>query len=165
MSNYSGNFRNCECKDCYWVIKEVYFFDMHMSEVASLIQAYAAQPIGQWVLEQFDIVYELENSLCGDDIVVYALLSSDKLTIEKFSHAWSPQMFTLASASILAEQVQWELVSTVLQWWVSTMENRWLYVSPRRKRATVTALLALHNGLVEYLSQWEKRDYETILQQ
>lgn len=131
--------------------------------VADMIQAYASDPIAQYEMTEYDCTYTQWNSLCGDSITVFLQLSDDKQTITDFSHAWAPQMFTLAAASMLAEEIIWKKIATVMERGWSYMEWLWLVVSPRRKRSTVSALLAVHNCLVKHLWKGQELDYEEIL--
>lgn len=72
-------------------------------------------------------------------------------------------MFTLASASILAENIEWKNIDEVLNRWGEYMKELGLHVSPRRKRSTVSALLAVHNALYSYLWIEKIETYEDIL--
>lgn len=124
---------------------------MSINHAAELIKAYSAEPIGQGVLEQYDASYEQGNVICGDTIVVYLQIDEKNKTIKKYSHAGEPQMFTLAAASMLAEEIEGQSVETVLGRGAQFMEELGLAVSPRRKRSTVSALLAVHNALYQWL--------------
>lgn len=44
---------------------------------ADLIQAYSADPINQYVMEDFTVMYEQGNALCGDTIIVYVKISDE----------------------------------------------------------------------------------------
>ena len=50
-----------------------------------MIQAYARDPINQYVMENFTISFQQENSVCGDMIIVYVRIEDD--CIVEFSHA------------------------------------------------------------------------------
>lgn len=83
-----------------------------MMDVSDLVQAYSKDPINQYVMDDFDISEEQQNSVCGDMIRVYLKISEvrnetpeKKYVIEAFSHAGKPQMFTIAAASMLAEEI------------------------------------------------------------
>ncbi len=73
-------------------------------------------------------------------------------------------MFTVAAASMLAEEIEWKAIQEVLTRWANFMKELWLDVSPRRKRSIVSALLAVHNALYKFL--WESRieTYAEILE-
>ena len=74
-----------------------------MNHAADLIQAYSADPIGCGTLEHPTCTYTQSNSLCGDSLVVF-LKIEDGIVVD-FKHAGDPQMFTLAAASMLAEEI------------------------------------------------------------
>ena len=128
----------------------------------TLIQAYAKDPINNYVMESFSISKEQQNSVCGDMIIVYVRIS-DRWAIDKFSYAWAPQMFTLAAASLLAEEVEWKKIEDVLAWNYATMQWLWFEVSPRRRRSAVSALLALKNAIHEWKGDWIEEVYADLM--
>lgn len=136
---------------------------MSINHAAELVKAYSAQPIGLWVLSEYDATWEQGNAICGDTITVYLQVDRLTKTIKKYSHSWEPQMFTLAAASMLSEEIEWKKIETVLSRGGEFMKELWLAVSPRRKRSTVSALLAVHNALYEW--SWENKveTYDDIL--
>lgn len=128
----------------------------------TLIQAYAKDPINNYVMESFSVSKEQHNSVCGDMISVYVRVSDNGI-IEEFSHSWVPQMFTLAAASLLAEEVVWKDIHEVLTWNYWTMQWLWFEVSPRRRRSAVSALLALKNALHEWKKDWIEEWYQDLM--
>jgi len=126
-----------------------------------MIQAYARDPINQYVMENFTISFQQENSVCGDMIIVYVRIEDD--CIVEFSHAWAPQMFTSAAASLLAEHIQWKKLSDILSWDYSMMQWLGFEVSPRRRRSAVSALLAVRNAIHTYLDDGLHDTYTNVL--
>ena len=73
-------------------------------------------------------------------------------------------MFTVAAASMLAEEIENKPIKEVLTRWWTFMKDLGLDVSPRRKRSTVSALLAVHNALYWCLWESRKETYAEILE-
>jgi NifU-like protein involved in Fe-S cluster formation len=114
-------------------------------------------------MEYFSVSETQENSVCGDILTIYLLISEEWM-IEEYSHTGKPQMFTLAAASMLAEVIEWEKIETVLSRWGDYMkDDLGLDVSTRRQRSTVTALLAVHNAIYAWHKSDKRENYEEIL--
>jgi len=136
---------------------------MSINHSAELIKAYSADPIGLWVLEEYDATREQGNTICGDTISVFLQIDPLLKTIKKYSHSGEPQMFTLAAASMIAETIEGVSIEEVLSRWGEYMKGLGLDVSPRRKRSTVSALLAIHNALYQWQGIEKKETYDDIL--
>jgi NifU-like protein involved in Fe-S cluster formation len=94
-------------------------------------------------------------------IIVYIRIEKD--CIVEFSHAWAPQMFTLAAASLLAEEIEWKTLTEVLSWNYAYMQSLGFEVSPRRRRSAVSALLAVRNAIHIYRKDGLYDTYSDIL--
>lgn len=70
------------------------------------ILKHAANAVGHGRLEHADRTVTVHNPLCGDRISVYLKLTDDKIT--DFSHEVKACVLCQASASILAENIQGE---------------------------------------------------------
>lgn len=57
------------------------------------------------MLADATIVQEQLNTVCGDDICVYLKIDENR-RITAFRYSGHPSMFTLAAASMLAEQIE-----------------------------------------------------------
>ena len=62
-----------------------------------------------------------------------------------------PSMITQAAASFFSEMVVGKTFEQVLQMNEQTMKDNDFIVSPRRRRASVIAILATRNAIHEYL--------------
>jgi len=138
------------------------FFWKKMNESADLIKDYAANPINNFEMEDADIVYEEWNIVCGDQIKIFLKLDGDK--IQKFSFAGNTATVSTASASIIAEEIEWKTTEEVLTRNYEYMKNLGLEVSTRRKRAVVLPIVAVINGIYKYKWEDKKVDFDDLLE-
>ena len=131
-------------------------------ETNDLIVAYSRDPVWQGVMEDYTVMQKVENTVCGDFIIVYVKIDAND-RIEAFSWSGDPAMHTLAAASLLTEYIVWESVDTVLERTYKQIKERWLSVSTRRQRSAVTALLATRNALHTRRNDWIVDTYEWLL--
>ncbi len=120
-----------------------------------LMQEYSKNPINNFKMQDFTIKQHEGNFICWDDITVY--LKIDNNTIKNYSFDGNCSTITTASASLLAELVIDKHLEEILSWWYKFLNEHWLEVSNKRKRAAVIALLATRNAIHTYLNQ-EKQD-------
>ncbi len=132
-----------------------------MTETALLLQAYSADPIARFVMEDFDISKEQHNSVCGDSLCVYIKFDWD--IIKDRSREWPAEMQTTAAASMLWEIIQWKNITVVLWRTYEFIKQLWLDLSPRRRRSWVTALLATRNALHQRLDDWILDTYQDMM--
>ncbi len=135
-----------------------------MAEYSDLIQSYSRDPINQYVMEDFTVSFEQGNAICADSIIVYLKISPEGI-ITEYSHAGQPAMFTLAAASMLAEEIIDVHVDEVLKRNYDFMKGIGFEVSPRRKRSAVSALLAVRNAIHERKKDGKMDTYEIVLQE
>jgi NifU-like protein involved in Fe-S cluster formation len=127
-----------------------------------LIAAYSRDPVGFVPMEDPTVTFRQENTVCGDFLVVYLKITSDQ-KIEAFSYQGDPAIHTIAAASLLAEYICGQPISSVLTRTYDQMKERWLVVSARRQRSAVTALLATRNALHSWLHDGRVDTYEELL--
>ena len=156
-------------------------------ETSLIIQAYSRDPIHQYEMEDFTVQQEQKNSVCGDMIVIYLKINEiddqkttdhrpqttepnlvgkydgKKYIIAEYSHAWAPQIFTIAAASLLAEEIEGKDIEEVLIRDYAYMKGLWFDVSPRRKRSAVSALLAVRNAIHIWKNDAVVDGYEDLL--
>ena len=133
-------------------------------ETASIITDYATDPINNFVLDKYTVKYSVWNEICGDGITIYLLIDKNN-NIEDYSFSWFPAMVATASASMIAEQIVWKSLDTVLKWDFDFMKSLWLEVSPRRKRAVVLPLVAVRNAIHVYLKDEKKDDFDDLIKE
>ena len=132
-----------------------------MSEFSSLVQAYYQNPINNRKMEDATISRHEGNSLCGDDITVYLKIEND--IIIDWSYDGMPSMITQAAASFFSELVIGKTLDELLQMNEQTMKDNDFIVSPRRRRASVTAILATRNAIHHYRDNGKVEVFEDIL--
>jgi nitrogen fixation NifU-like protein len=113
-------------------------------------------------MEEFSITTQQHNSVCGDMIVIYLKIGDDG-TIQAYSHAGAPQMFTLAAASLLAEEIEGKHIDEVLTRDYGFMQELGFAVSPRRRRSAVSALLAVRNAIHTWKQDGVVDTYDEVL--
>jgi len=125
-----------------------------------IIQEYAKNPINNFEMENFSIKQHEWNFICWDDITVYLKIENN--TIVNYSYTWNCSTITTASASFLADIIIWEDIQNILNRKYSTLQERWLDVSKRRKNSAVIWLLAAQNAILKYLEKDEFKDFEDL---
>ena len=134
-----------------------------MSEELSLmLQEYAREPVNYFVMDDATISFTQPNNICGDSATVYLKITDTH--IEAASHAGEEALHTSVAASLLMEELPGKDLQTVLTRWYTTMQAWWFSVSPRRKRAAVTALLAARNAIHLYLQDGKVDTFEELLE-
>lgn len=132
-----------------------------MSQEALIIQEYSKNPIWNYEMDDSTVSYSLWNEICWDDIVVYLKIDND--LIKDCSYAGNPSTITAAAASLLVDLIVWESIFDVLGWTQQRFVDEWFIVSYRRRRSSVSGLLAARNAIHKYLNDWSMDDYEDVL--
>lgn len=134
-----------------------------MSEELSLmLQEYAREPVNYFVMEDATVYFTQPNQLCGDSATVYLKIADGEIT--QASHAWEEAIHTSVAASLLMEELPGTKLATVLTRGYPYMQSLGFSVSPRRKRAAVTALLATRNAIHQYLEDGKVDTFEDVLE-
>lgn len=131
-----------------------------MSEFSGLVQAYYQNPVNNRKMHDATISHHEGNSVCGDDLTVYLKIENNKIT--DWSYDGMPSMITQAAASFFSELVVGKTLDEVLQMNEQVMKDNDFIVSPRRKRASVIAILATRNAIHEYLNDNKEEAFEDI---
>lgn len=126
-----------------------------------LIQEYSKNPINNFQMQDFTIKQHEGNFICWDDINVY--LKIDNNTVKDYSFDWNCSTITSASASLLAELIIWKNINEVLSRWYTFLNQNWLEVSKKRKRAAVIALLACRNAIHNYLKEDNRDSFDDLM--
>ncbi len=109
-----------------------------------LVKEYMTNPIHNKALNRYSYSHHEGNPLCWDDITVYVLLEWDIIVGYWFDGNYN--MTTAAAAGFVWDLIQGVSIRDVLTWSRSTLVAEWFEVSHRRVRASVLALMAIHNG-------------------
>ncbi len=125
-----------------------------MEESSLIIEQYAKNPLCNFVLSDYTVKRHEGNFICWDDITVYLKIIDD--TVVDYSYDWNCSIITLAAASFLSELIIWASINKVISRTYLTISSAWFHVSPRRRRASVIALLATKNAIYQYL--WQNRE-------
>ncbi len=132
-----------------------------MSEFSTLVQTYYQNPINNRKIADCTISRHEGNSVCGDDLMVYLKIEDNKIVDR--SYEGMPSMITQAAASFFSELVIGRSLDEVLQMNETTMKENDFIVSPRRRRASVTAILATRNAIHDYLKDGREDDFDDLL--
>ncbi len=132
-----------------------------MSEFSSLVQAYYQNPINNRIMNDATISRHEGNSLCGDDLTVYLNIKDN--TIADRSYDGMPSMITQAAASFFSELVIGKTVDEVLQMNEQTMRDNDFIVSPRRRRASIIAILATRNAIHQFKKDTVEEGFDDLL--
>lgn len=130
-------------------------------ELSVMLQEYAREPVNFFVMENPTVSYTQSNQICGDSATVYLKINNDK--IAEASHAGEEAIHTSVAASLLMEELPGTKLDIILTRGYPFMQSLWFSVSPRRKRAAVTALLATRNAIHQYLEDGKVDTFEDVL--
>ena len=126
-----------------------------------ILQEYSKNPVCNYKLDNYTIKYHEWNFICGDDITVYLLI--DDNLIKDYSYDWDTSTVSLAAAWFLSEFIIWASIYDLLSWDYNILVKEWFWVSRRRQRAAILALLAVRNAIHEYLDDWQIDDFDDLL--
>lgn len=132
-----------------------------MEEMNVMIQDYAKNPINNFSMDNYTVKRHEGNFICWDDVTVYLLIEND--VVEKYSFDWNASTITVAAASLLSEIIIWAPLSDILTWNYDKMVSLWFFVSPRRKRAAVIALLASRNAIHDYFGDGIEDSFDDVI--
>ncbi len=126
-----------------------------------ILQEYSKNPVKNTEMENYTVKYHEWNFICGDDITVFLMIEAKK--IKDYSYIGETSKVSLAAAWFLSEFLIWAEIKNVLSWTYEIMEKKWFWVSNKRKRAAVLALLAVRNALHEYLNDEKVDDFDDLI--
>lgn len=132
-----------------------------MEELSVMVQEYAKHPLRNFVMQDYTVKQHEGNFICWDDINVYLNIEND--LIKDYSFDGNCSTITTAAASLLSEVIIWVNIHEILSWDYNKMLSLWFEVSPRRKRASVIALLAARNAIHVYLKDWKEDIFDDVL--
>ena len=132
-----------------------------MSEFSGLVQAYYQNPVNNRTMNDATISRHEGNELCGDDLTVYLKIENNVIT--DWSYDGMPSMITQAAASFFSELIRGKTLDEVFWMSEQTMKENDFIVSPRRRRASVIAILATRNAVHEYLKDGKVENFEHLL--
>jgi nitrogen fixation NifU-like protein len=112
------------------------------------LMAHFNNPLNKGKMKDYDIVYNLENELCGDDITVYMRMKGDVIDEIKFDGDGC--MVSIASASLLTQYVKGKTVEEVTN--IGDVMLKTILgadIEPSRLRCATLSLRAIIKGLNE----------------
>jgi len=123
------------------------------------IQYYSRNATNRGVLKWDDIlVHWEENRNCGEDVTVYIKIKDN--IFEDFRFDGDLSIITTACSAVFWEFIIGQPIETVFDMWYSDIvEMIESEVSPRRRRASVFALLATRNAIHKYLLDGKHDDF------
>lgn len=127
-----------------------------------LIEEYTKNPLQNFALKDYTIKQHEGNFICWDDIVVYLIISDNK--IKDYSFDGNCSSITTAAASFLSEFIINAPIEEVLQRNYQTIVEKWFEVSPRRRRAAVIALLAARNAIHTYIKDNKTDTFDDLIE-
>jgi NifU-like protein involved in Fe-S cluster formation len=145
-----------------------------MPEFSNLVQEYYTNPINNHRIDHATLSRHEGNSLCGDDITIYAMLSDEitpttdcpspsSRTITQRSYDGNVSMITQAAASFFSELVVGSSIDEIMTWTEQRFIGEGFDVSPRRRRARVIALLATRNAIHAWRGDGIVETFEDVL--
>ncbi|MBC7503519.1 iron-sulfur cluster assembly scaffold protein [Candidatus Gracilibacteria bacterium] len=128
----------------------------------SLIIEYSSNPPNKGVLKNANIRYREANRVCADVVEVSLIIRDNILTEFMFDGYMS--IVATACVSITGELLEGSPVADILKLDESFVhENIGVDISPRRRYASLIGLLAVKNGIHEFLQDGKKEDFSDIV--
>ncbi len=118
-------------------------------ESSLLVQSYYNNTSYRGQPESFDISAMQGNSICGDSITVYLQVQDGKVTDYRYDGETSP--ITAAAAAFLGDFIIGETIEKILTRDAERIYQEGFEVSHKRRRSSISALLASRNALHHYL--------------
>ena len=126
-----------------------------------VIQYYSRNAKNRGEMESPTIFHSEENRSCGEDVTVYLKIENEK--IKKFSFEWDLSIITTACSAVFWESIIGQPVESVFEmWYTDIVQMIEMEVSPRRRRASVFALLATRNAIHMYLKDGKEDSFEDV---
>ena len=117
-----------------------------MSIYSQNILEHYKNPQNKKRMDDADISEENANRSCWDQIKVYLKIKDNKL--EKLSFEWDWCAVSMASASILTEELIWMKAKEVLLLWLEDIQDMlWIEVWANRIKCSLLALESLQKGI------------------
>lgn len=130
-------------------------------ESSLLVQSYYNNTSYRGQPEHCDVSATQGNNLCGDSITVYLSIIDDKVTA--YHYDGEPSLITAAAAAFLGDLLINEKIDTILTRDGDFIKGEGFTVSQRRRRSSISALLATKNALHHYLADGLQEGYEELL--
>lgn len=130
-------------------------------ESSLLVQSYYHNNNYRGQSEYFDVSATQGNSICGDSITVYLKVQDGK--VSDYHYDGEPSLITAAAAAFLGDLIIGEKTHTILTWDGEWIRKEGFEVSHRRRRSSISALLAAKNALHHYLQDGLQEGYEELL--
>ena len=126
-----------------------------------IIQYYSRNAKNRGVLKDATIVHSEENRACGEDVTVYLKIEDEKFV--DFSFDGDLSIITTACSAVFWESIIDQDITSVFEmWYEDIVEMIEMEVSPRRRRASVFALLATRNAIHIYLKDGKEDTFEDV---
>lgn len=126
-----------------------------------IIQYYSRNAKNRGKLEDPTIFHSEENRSCWEDVTVYLMIENN--IFKNFSFDGDLSIITTACSAVFWESIIGQDIKLVFDmWYTDIVEMIEMEVSPRRRRASVFALLATRNAIHKYLKDWKEDTFEDV---
>ena len=112
-------------------------------------------------MDDATIFHSEENRSCWEDVTVYLKIEDEKFVGFRFE--WDLSIITTACSAVFWESIIGQEIRSIFDmWYTDIVEMIEMEVSPRRRRASVFALLATRNAVHLYLKDWKEDTFEDV---
>lgn len=126
------------------------------------ITYYSKHPFNKFEMDNPTVTFYEENEICWDYLTIYLKIKDD--VIENWSFIGDTAIITTACWWIFWESIIWEKLGLVLKMDYNTIvELVWEWISERRQKAAVLALLTTRNTIHKYLNDWIVDDFDAVI--
>lgn len=126
-----------------------------------ILKEYSTNPINNFEMENYTVKYHEWNFICWDDVTVFLLI--EKWSITKYSYIGNLSTVSLAVSSFLSEFIIGSNIEEVLSRDYDFINQKWIVVSNKRKRASVLPILAVRNAIHQYLVDSKIDDFDDLI--
>lgn len=126
-----------------------------------IIQYYSRNAKNRGIMENPTVFHSEENRSCGEDVTVYLKIEDEKFV--DFSFEGDLSIITTACSAVFGESIIDQSIECVFNMgYTDIIEMIETEISPRRRRASVFALLATRNAIHKYLKDEITDDFSDV---
>jgi len=126
-----------------------------------ILQEYSKNPFNNHEIDKYTVKYHEWNFICWDDITVFLLI--EEWYITNYSYIGNLSTVSMAVAGFLSEFIMGLKITDILSRDYNFINEKWIVVSNKRKRASVLPILAIRNAIHNYLNDWIINDFDDII--
>jgi NifU-like protein involved in Fe-S cluster formation len=126
-----------------------------------ILQEYSKNPVNNFEIDKYTVKHHEWNFICWDDITVFLLI--EEWNITNYSYTGNLSTVSIAVAGFLSEFIMESKIKDILSRDYNFINEKWIVVSNKRKRASILPILAIRNAIHKYMDDWIVDDFDDII--